>query len=423
MYTKLDCTCLPLSIQREVDEYLSDRFAYTFAFENLCMSIDEGAIEKQIFLPENPYNHFFKDLKNLGIVTSPRISTYNKDVIEEEDFEEYETIQQIILDIKTKLHDRVEYHLSMIPFEKYLTDQKITVDSELKHIMDNGMKAVLTKAEKSVGFTLLSNVVGGITKCAKAVWSGVKSVGNFFYEMFSTAVNWVTTNIIDPVADIVKETAVKTNQLVKSAKEKVTEVAKEKVAEVATMIVESEAFQAVADCAKSVANGVGTALKVAVEVIHTVGDVTGINAGVRAIGKAAVATKNMIVSAGVAVSENASKAWTKIKSKASEAAEYIGSTKAFQLAKEAAKIVSFAAVSAYKKMATLCTAVVESYEYYNQCRSSSRKIAMEDNTGVDEHVILKNYMNARSQEQQTEGGDFLFQEVRYSLEFSYKVFF
>jgi len=42
----------------------------------------------------------------------------------------------------------------------------------------------------------------------------------------------------------------------------------------------------------------------------------------------------------------------------------------------------------YTKMSNFCTALCESYQYYNQCRTASRRLAREKQGIIDEHMIL-----------------------------------
>jgi hypothetical protein len=66
------------------------------------------------------------------------------------------------------------------------------------------------------------------------------------------------------------------------------------------------------------------------------------------------------------------------------AASWIASTDIF---KSAVNI----AVYVFTKMSNFCTAVVESYSYYNQCRTMARRIVNEKGHLVDEHAILKTF--------------------------------
>lgn len=72
-YEKLECSYLPSCIANELDEFLSDRFAYTFAIEHLCISLDDSITDpttpKKLFLQENPKEEFYEQLLSAGIGT------------------------------------------------------------------------------------------------------------------------------------------------------------------------------------------------------------------------------------------------------------------------------------------------------------------------------------------------------------------
>lgn len=56
------------------------------------------------------------------------------------------------------------------------------------------------------------------------------------------------------------------------------------------------------------------------------------------------------------------------------------------------------AVYVFTKMSNFCTAVVESYRYYNQCRTIARRIVNEKVHLVDEHTLIKTFQGVRMQE-------------------------
>lgn len=51
------------------------------------------------------------------------------------------------------------------------------------------------------------------------------------------------------------------------------------------------------------------------------------------------------------------------------------------------------AVNVFTKMSNFCTAVVESYRYYNQCRTIARRIVNEKTNLVDEHALIKTFQS------------------------------
>lgn len=70
---------------------------------------------------------------------------------------------------------------------------------------------------------------------------------------------------------------------------------------------------------------------------------------------------------------------------------WITSTKVWQTAVEIGTYV-------FTKMSNFCTAVVESYLYYNQCRTASRRLAIEKQGLINEHTILETFHGISQQE-------------------------
>ena len=93
--------------------------------------------------------------------------------------------------------------------------------------------------------------------------------------------------------------------------------------------------------------------------------------------------------------------------KATDVTDWIASTRAAGLVKD---IGSWAASTTifkkaveittyiFMKMSNFCTAIVESYQYYNQCRTMSRRIVNEKLNIVDEHTILRSCDEVMKQE-------------------------
>lgn len=52
----------------------------------------------------------------------------------------------------------------------------------------------------------------------------------------------------------------------------------------------------------------------------------------------------------------------------------------------------------YTQMSNFCTAVMESYRYYNQCRTQSRKLVNENPILSDEHTVLQMFHGISQQE-------------------------
>ena len=179
--SKLDCSSLPICIANQVDEFLSDRFAYTFALENLCLSLeaankDPTTHPNQIFLPENPFTEVFDDLVKSGFAMPPRLCTSLNDFesFDYEDFKHRDTIKSILYSNRLKLYDQTDYHMNIIPFETYVLNQGFHIDSDLRSIINNGFKVVVTEKQEKAGWWLLNKVIAGAAWC----WNKIKSLAN-----------------------------------------------------------------------------------------------------------------------------------------------------------------------------------------------------------------------------------------------------
>lgn len=140
------------------------------------------------------------------------------------------------------------------------------------------------------------------------------------------------------------------------------------------------------------------------------------------LGKAAASAVNAAVNGAVWatykvvdgvewVIDKSKKAVNKVSKVASDAVNWIADTKVAQgavgLVKDAASWVASTSVFqsavnmamyVYTKVSNFCTAIVESYHYYNQCRTISRRIVNEKGHLVDEHTILKTFQGISLQE-------------------------
>jgi hypothetical protein len=118
----------------------------------------------------------------------------------------------------------------------------------------------------------------------------------------------------------------------------------------------------------------------------------------------AVETSYMAVDAAEWVIDKGSKAVNYVSKKGTELINWIGDTALVKgtigAVKDAASWVASTdifksavniAVYVFTKMSNFCTAIVESYSYYNQCRTMARRIANEKGNLVDEHAILKTF--------------------------------
>lgn len=196
--SKLDCSSLPRCIVDQIDEFLADRFAYTFALEELCQSLKAATEEteinpRQLFLPENPIAELYEDLFHCGLAMPSRLctTTNTTDEIDYEDFEHEETIKSVISSNRLKLFDQTDYHLDFVSFSTYVSDQGFLIDSDLRAIMNNGLKFVITKKKEKAGWWLLNTIISGAAWCWNQIKSAASAVASFCY----SCVKFVTDTI------------------------------------------------------------------------------------------------------------------------------------------------------------------------------------------------------------------------------------
>lgn len=147
--SRLDCFSLPDCIADQVDEFLADRFAYSFALEKICQSLEvankaQSPVPSQVFLPEHPFREVARDMVNSGLAMPARICITTKEIDETLDFEDYgdhaDTIKSIVYSSRLKLCDQTDYHMELVPFTNYVRDQGLFVDANLNNIINNGLK-------------------------------------------------------------------------------------------------------------------------------------------------------------------------------------------------------------------------------------------------------------------------------------------
>jgi hypothetical protein len=192
--SKLDCSSLPPCIAGPIDEFLADRFAYTFALEEICLSLEKAfqhplPTPSQVFLPENPFREFYEDLINFGLAIPPRILV-TSETIDDIDFEDYEfaeTIKSVIHSNRLKLYDQTYYHMGLVSFSTYVRDQGFLVDSDLNNIINNGLKVVVARKNETSGSWLINKIIG----FASGVWNQIKKVANSITSFCYSAVQFV----------------------------------------------------------------------------------------------------------------------------------------------------------------------------------------------------------------------------------------
>jgi hypothetical protein len=369
--SKLDCSSLPRCIADQIDEFLSDRFAYSFALENLCLSLEAAnknptSTANQIFLPENPFSEVFDDFVQYGLAMPPRLCTSVNDLedFDYEDFKHEETIKSVVYSNRLKLYDQTDYHMNLTPFATYVLDQNFNIDSDLRAIINNGLKVVVTRKKEKAGWWLLNKVIAGAAWCwnkIKAAASAIASVGYSIVKFCAHLPGQIFNKISEYAAPYVKQ---------------------------------------VGDLIQSIAK----------PLLNT------------KLGKAAVAkmqfAKEVIVEAGYKTLEGAewviskgTKCINYIGQKATEAVNWVAETSfgkgVAQMGRDVGswitstsvwKSAAEMAMYLFTKMNSFCTAVSESYHYYNQCRTAARRLVIEKQGLVDEHVILKTF-NGITQEE------------------------
>ena len=186
--SKLDCSSLPSCIVGPLEEFLSDRFAYTFALEEICLSLEEANKHplprpSQVFLPENPFREVYEDLVNFGLAIPSRIYV-TSDTIDDIDFEDFkyeESIKSVVHSNRLKLYDQTDFHMGLVPFSTYVNDQGFLVDSDLKNIINNGLKVVVSRKNETSGSWLLNNIIGSVSSAWNFMKTVASSIGSFCY--------------------------------------------------------------------------------------------------------------------------------------------------------------------------------------------------------------------------------------------------
>ena len=288
--------------------------------------------------------------------------------------------------------------MEFIPFAAYFTAQGYTIDSDTKAIIENGLLMVISKRDESIGWSLQNLVIKNVTKAGKLLWSGLKAIGNFFYSIGSSICTFVSPFI---------EACVDAFDYVAECGIAVGRALREQVVAVVDVIADTEIFkmatQTVKDVTSAVSEQIVNAANVMGSAIVTIADNTGVTAAAKAVGNAAITVSNTVVNTTIAVG-------TAIGDAAADVGHAIASTKVFIAAKQAFNNAMDTAKNVYQKMSAFVTAAAESYLYYNQCRSTARRLAIEQNF-VDEHFILRSYDNALSNENRVEDNDNIFEQV------------
>ncbi|UJR11290.1 hypothetical protein I4U23_015471 [Adineta vaga] len=362
--SKLDCSSLPRCIADHIDEFLADRFAYTFALEDICLSLEEAnkypsPSPTRIFLPENPFGEVFNDFINCGLAMPSRLcnTTETIDDFDYKDFQHEETIKSVVYSNRLKLHDQTDYHMSLIPFPTYVLDQGFLIDSDLRNIINNGLKVVVTRKKETTGSWLLNKVIGSAAWCWNKVKAVASAVSSFCYSVLEFVIH-LPGKIFSAISDFAAPYVKQAGELI------------QKIAQPLLNTKLGKAAVAKMQFAKEIAIEGGYKLLEGAEWAIDKGTQIG-----NYVGKKATELTTWVGDTSI------------IKGTIGLAKDFGSWVKSTEIWKSAAEM----AVYMYTKVSNFCTAVSESYQYYNQCRTISRRIVIEQRGLVDEHTILKTF--------------------------------
>uniref|UniRef100_A0AC35FYN1 Chloroplast protein-transporting ATPase n=2 Tax=Panagrolaimus sp. PS1159 TaxID=55785 RepID=A0AC35FYN1_9BILA len=373
--SKLDCSSLPNCISLKIDEFLADRFAYSFALEDLCLAIEQShqrpnVEPHKIFLPENPYTEIFGDFVESGIAVPSRITSNNKELelFDYDDFKQSELIKEIIYQNRPKIFDQTHYHFELTSFASYVLEQNFQIDSDIRAIMDNGLKVVIGRKKEKGSWGIINQIVAAAAFCWNKIKAAAAACCNFGYSVVKFCCQLpgkIFNAVSDTIGPYMKEAGDFVIKLVKPLMNTPFGKAALKIGEVASdvaNVVKEKAIDA-AYLALDAAEGVIKYTK---------------KGGKWVAAKASEAAKWMAESK---IAQEAGNVFSQAIEIGTAAIHYTNINKLWEMAAEKATYL-------YSKMSEYCTALSESYQYYNQCRTMARKLVSENYNLVDEHSIL-----------------------------------
>lgn len=194
--SKLNCARLPACIADRVDEFLADRFSYTFALEKICLSLEEAnragtnPSPSQVFLCENPFREVFADFVNSGLAMPSRICV-TTDTIDDIEFDEIgqdqgdggKSIRAVVMANRLKLYDQTDSHMELLPLAAYVREHGFMPDSDLNNIINNGLKMVVGLRRNTTSTYLLGKVVGAFASCWNGISTVASAIGSFGYSI------------------------------------------------------------------------------------------------------------------------------------------------------------------------------------------------------------------------------------------------
>ncbi|KAE9551560.1 hypothetical protein FO519_005233 [Halicephalobus sp. NKZ332] len=342
--SRIDLRSLPQCISLQLDEFFSDRFAFTFALDGILHAINKSIQGEptclQIFLPEDPLVDFEKDLVNYGFVMDARIFTKDAECIDYEDIGNEELMRKIIETNRCKLHDQTDYHLRLKPFGAHALEEGFVLDTDMRNMIDNGMLVVLSLNTEKDAWSLTSQIFKAGMKVFNAVKSVIKVIGNF------------CGKVINTTGKIIQETIKTVGRAINATSAFIRETAERFFPEFVEFY--DATINAVSTAGMKVLQGAEWVTRKAMQGINWVEEnivdpiQTGLITGIK---------------------------WVSDK------------TRLTDLLKAVVAKVQYI----FGKISRFCTALMESYEYYNQLRTATRRTALEQRIGINEHTILRAY--------------------------------
>ncbi|KAE9548231.1 hypothetical protein FO519_008556, partial [Halicephalobus sp. NKZ332] len=346
--TKIDLSCLPSCISLQIDEFFSDRFAFTFALDGLANAIDKSMEGEpailEVFLPENPLIDFKQDLISLGFAVNSRIFTNDIECIDYEEIGNEEIVKQIVMTNRCKLYDQTDYHLRLKPFGMHALGEGFVLDTEMRNMIDNGMQVVLSLKTERDAWSLGSQIF----KCGIKIFNAVKSAVKVVMD-FGGKVVYTVTNFIKEKIGTISEFTSATTSFIREA-----------------MMKFSPKLVEVYDNAKRLV----------------------FKAGMKVLEKVEWTMEKRKQAANWANENIIDPVWTGVKKGIKWVSDHTTLTYTLNT------IVSFVK-EIFGRVNRFCTAMIESYEYYNQLRTATRRAALDHRFEISEHTILRAYHENR----------------------------
>jgi hypothetical protein len=361
LVSTLNCLSLPSCIASQIDEFLEDRFTYKQAFDKLCHSLENNEespcpTPHEIFLPENSFDNLSIGLVNSGLAMPSRLykSSSSDDFgVDYKDFEKtvIDEIKSVINFNRCKLYDIVHSHFELINLKDYIIDKGEEMNDDMRGIFHNGFRVVVAQRKKQI-----PNPIYSVFRYFwRKICSAAKGVSFFSYSIAQYC-HRLTNKIISQGSNVLEKYINQAGLFVEQIKENLL-----KIKVLKTMVnvykVAKEGYQ-----------------------IYKIGFL-------RWGGNKIINLLNTL--------------YTKFKTTINEN-EYLN------------KAIN-AAIYAFEKMKSYCTARFESNEYYNECNIAARRIANETGDLIDEHTILRTFHQNNQKQEEIIKRDNLEEKVKIFL--------